>query len=459
MDQKRSCRSLFGPAALACAAALVLFTPSAQAQQPTPVLSNNVPVAVSGGQAALVAPLPPTQQLYFSIALPLRNEAQLQDLLNQLYDPSSPNYHQYLTVPQFAKSFGPTVSDYNAVVKFAQANGFTVTGTPADRMSVPVQGTVAQIESAFHVKMHVYQHPTENRLFFSLDRQPSLNLGVPVKFISGLNNFSPPRPALGSGSGSVSSESSNGLTGSGPYNSYLPSDMRAAYYTTTAGATGLTGNLQCVSLVEFDGYNINDVTATLSADGAGPNAASSRTNGNGGYSGNTNYLLTYKTAGVTYPNIQINNVPVSGGSAATFDVGEEEVVLDIAQAIGMAPGLSQVRVYIAPQESTWTTSGPYLFPSNSDDLAVFEQMITDFNNQVGCNQASISWNWSPENPLTDPDNTEFEEFGAIGISFFSASGDYGSWMRSRAGSTNALTATATSIPKKVRISLLLAERT
>ena len=203
--------------------------------------------------------------------------------------------------------------------------------------------------------------------------------------------------------------------------------MRAAYYTTTAGATGLTGNLQCVSLVEFDGYNINDVTATLSADGAGPNAASSRTNGNGGYSGNTNYLLTYKTAGVTYPNIQINNVPVSGGSAATFDVGEEEVVLDIAQAIGMAPGLSQVRVYIAPQESTWTTSGPYLFPSNSDDLAVFEQMITDFNNQVGCNQASISWNWSPENPLTDPDNTEFEEFGAIGISFFSASGDYGSW--------------------------------
>ena len=86
-------------------------------------------------------------------------------------------------------------------------------------------------------------------------------------------------------------------------------------------------------------------------------------------------------------------------------------------------------------------------------------MITDFNNQVGCNQASISWNWSPENPLTDPDNTEFEEFGAIGISFFSASGDYGSWDAVSAGSTNALTATATSIPKKVRISLLLAERT
>ena len=72
MDQKRS-RSLFGPAALACAAALVLFTPSAQAQQPTPVLSNNVPVAVSGGQAALVQLPPPTQQLYFSIALPLRD--------------------------------------------------------------------------------------------------------------------------------------------------------------------------------------------------------------------------------------------------------------------------------------------------------------------------------------------------------------------------------------------------
>ena len=104
--------------------------------------------------------------------------------------------------------------------------------------------------------------------------------------------------------------------------------------------------------MEFDGYNINDVTATLSADGAGPNAASSRTNGNGGIAATLITCSPKKLAGVTYPNIQINNVPVSGGSAATFDVGEEEVVLDIAQAIGMAPGLSQVRVYIAPQEST-----------------------------------------------------------------------------------------------------------
>ncbi len=437
MNRKRSPRSLFGPAALACAAALMSFTSLALAQQATPVLSNNVPLAVSNGQAALVAHLSSTQQLYFSIVLPLRNEAQLQNLLNQLYDSNSPNYRQFLTVPQFTQMFGPTADDYNALVKFAQASGFTVTGTPADRMSVPVQGTVAQIESAFHVKMNIYQHPTENRLFFSLDRQPSLNFSVPVQAISGLNNFSPPRPALSKGNGQANVNGSSGDNGA-----YLASDMRAAYYTKTLGATGLTGNGQCVSLVEFGGYDMtdnpsystggNDLTQTLAGQ-SGANTATSTTNGNGGYSGNTDYLLSYTTGGVQY-TIPINNVPVNGGNVGTYDGDELEVVIDMAQAIGMAPGMSQLRVYIAPDAGAWTQAPPsgnypfyYNFPSSSDDYAIFEQMINDYGAGVGCNQASISWNWAPEDPLNDPDNYAFQEFNAIGISFFAAAGDNGSW--------------------------------
>ena len=55
---------------------------------------------------------------------------------------------------------------------------------------------VAQMEKAFQVSMNVYRHPTEARTFFSPDREPSLNLSVPVARISGLNNFSIPRPML-----------------------------------------------------------------------------------------------------------------------------------------------------------------------------------------------------------------------------------------------------------------------
>ena len=94
------------------------------------------------------------------------------------------------------KQFGPTVADYQAIVDFAKANGFTVTNTPANRLLVDINGTVAQIQNAFHVVMTVYKHPTENRTFYSPDREPSLDLGVPISHIAGLNNYSIPRPML-----------------------------------------------------------------------------------------------------------------------------------------------------------------------------------------------------------------------------------------------------------------------
>lgn len=418
MKRKSILHSFFGPALLVTTGVLS-FIPSAVAQQPLQTLQNHVPQAVSNGQAAFVAPLPATQRLYLSIVLPMRNQAQLQDLLNELYDPSSPRYHQFLTVAQFADMFGPTNDDYQAVVNWAQNNGFTVTGTPADHMSVPVLGTVAQIERAFNVTMKVYQHPTENRRFFSPDREPSLNLSVPVAYLSGLSNFSVPRPMVSR------SDNPTNVSGSGPGGtSYLPSDMRAAYYTTAAGATGLTGSGQCVSLVEFDGYSINDVVSTFynSADSAVQNG--------------NNYILTYHDpTGSGTHSVPINNVLVNGGSVtpdpnAPSPNYEGEVVLDIAQVVGMAPGVSQVRMYLAPDQ--WTSASPnYMFPSSSDDYAILEQMITDFGNGVGCRQASMSWNWGPENPLSDPDNGEFDEMKSIGVSFFNASGDSGSWITNR----------------------------
>ena len=65
-----------------------------------------------------------------------------------------------------------------------------MTGKPANRLIVPINGSVGKIEKAFNVRMNNYKHPTENRIFYSPDREPSLNLSVPVAHVAGLNNFS-----------------------------------------------------------------------------------------------------------------------------------------------------------------------------------------------------------------------------------------------------------------------------
>lgn len=58
--------------------------------------------------------------LRLAIALPLRNQAALANLLEQIYDPTSPNYRHYLTVAQFTSQFGPTEQDYQSVIAFAR---------------------------------------------------------------------------------------------------------------------------------------------------------------------------------------------------------------------------------------------------------------------------------------------------------------------------------------------------
>jgi hypothetical protein len=378
--------------------AAALFFPSfvCQAQQSLQILHSHVRPAVSNGQAEQAGVLPPGQRLNLTIVLPLRNQGELDNLLGRLYDPSSPDYHHFLSVDEFTAQFGPTAEDYQAVVDFAQANGFSVTGRPANRLIVPINGSVAQVEKAFHVRMNVYRHPTEHRTFFSPDREPSLNLSVRVAHIAGLNNFSLPRSTVTKATGW---QAIANVSGSGPGGSYLAKDMRAAYYTSSlaTGATALTGISQTVGILEFDGYNISDVVGSF--DGT----ATSSANG-------SNYLLSYTptSGGATY-SIPVNNVLLDGATGAPLSGDDAEQVLDIVQAVGMAPGLNQVRVYVG--------DGSYFV----DDANIFNAMATENI----AKQLSVSWAWAPDDPSTD--DGFFAEFAAQGQSLFVASGDSGAF--------------------------------
>ncbi|HEY6273059.1 MAG TPA: choice-of-anchor D domain-containing protein [Terriglobales bacterium] len=366
-------------AAFICAAIFLLFAVAGQTQQPPSnlqVLHNHVRSVINNGQAVPVGQMPVTESMNVAIMLPLRNQAELTSLLNRIYDPSSPDYHHFLSVSEFTDEFGPSERDYQAVIDFAHANGFTVTDTPGNRLLVDINGTVAQIQQAFHVTMRVYQHPTENRTFHSPDREPSLALSVPISHIAGLNDFSIPRPHIKKAA--VGQVFHPDAGGSGPSGAFRPSDMRAAYY----GGTSLTGSGQSVAVIEFDGYNMADVTGDM---------------------GGTSFT------------VPITNVLIDGASAGS-DGDDGEQALDIAQAIGMAPGLSSVRVYIAPG----TTS------IGVGDTDMFNKIATDnISKSISC-----SWGWNPDD--TAQDDPIFQEYQAQGQTLFVASGDAGAYTGSNA---------------------------
>lgn len=203
---------------------LSFLVSAAQAEQYL-VTTSHVPDVVASGLAPIVGHLAGTQRLSLAISLPLRNQAELDDFLQRLYDPQSASYHQYLSVQEFAQRFAPTEADFEGLRKFADANGLNIVDAPANRMVLDVEAPAASIEAAFHVTLNLYQHPTEGRTFYAPDSEPTVNLDVPLLHVSGLDNFSLLQPKNIS-----SAPPSAKSTGSGPGGSFLGSDLRAAYY-------------------------------------------------------------------------------------------------------------------------------------------------------------------------------------------------------------------------------------
>ena len=357
-------------AAALCAFTLVFLAATAQAEQ-RPTMTSHVPDAVASGVAPLVGHLPGEQRLSLAISLPIRNQSELDDLLQRLYDPQSPLYHKYLSVQEFTDRFGPAEGDYAALLHFAQTNGLSVINTAANRMVVDVEAPAATIENAFHVSLGVYQHPTEHRTFYAPDREPTLDLDVTLLHISGMDNFTLPhakniRPSQQQRS---AEEPASKTTGSGPGGNFIGSDMRAAYY----GSGSLNGKGQSVGLFEYAGYQISDVK---------------------NYFKKVKQSFTIPVKGVSLNGVSLNCPP------ATCDDAEQ--VLDIEMAASMAPHLSQIVVYVG-----------------SNDVSIFNQMAVDNTSK----QLSCSWGWSDDESSLDP---IFEEMAAQGQSVFVATGDSGS---------------------------------
>ena len=351
--------------------------------QSLPPKTHHVREALHTGSARSLGRMPADQVMTLDVVLQLRDPAELDSFLKALYDPSSSSYRHFLSVQEFTERFGPSQDDYDAVISFLRANGFAVVGGTRDGMDVQVKGPISAVETAFHVSMGMYRHPTENRTFYAPDREPTAALPFALWHISGLDNFSIPHPMLVNRNDyakahGIDAEAvvSHATTGSGPSASFLGSDMRAAYY----GGTALTGAGQNLGLLEYYGTDLADLTT---------------------YFKNVN---------------QTNNVPITllstdGTSTSCVysraggDCDDTEQTLDMTQAIGMAPGLASLVMYIG-----------------STDTAIISAMTTHspLPTTIGC-----SWGWTPADATTlDP---YFKKMAAQGQTFFAASGDSSTW--------------------------------
>jgi kumamolisin len=343
---------------LGLACALALCAASAQAA--------TVPDLVSSGAAARLGAAPAALPLHVLVTLPLHHQAELDRMLARVTTPGNPDYGHYLSVAEFTRRFGPTDAEYRAAAAFFAAKGLRVTAGAPNRFMLQLDGTVADMQRSFNVTMNLYRTPDGSRTFYAPDREPEPALATPLLDVIGLDNAVPPRSRLLRSQSPAASG-----TGSGPSGNYIASDIRAAYY----GSGPLTGAGQSVGLMELGPFDAAAVQTFFA-----------------------NYGPTN--------SVPVNAISTDGSPVSCTNCSDGEQDLDIEYAIGMAPGLAQVQVYVG----------------NTAE-ATLNRMASDNTSR----QLSTSWGW---NKIFNTDDALFKEMAVQGQTLLTASGDYSSLSRS-----------------------------
>lgn len=92
-----------------------------------------------------------SQAVHFTVHLPLRNERELDTLLNAQVTTGSPLYHHFLTPAQFAAAYGPTRAHLQAAASPLRSAGFAVRVTAH---GLDVFGTAAQMSATFKTQVN-----------------------------------------------------------------------------------------------------------------------------------------------------------------------------------------------------------------------------------------------------------------------------------------------------------------
>ena len=172
-----------------------------------------------------------------------RSQQQQQDLdalLQQQQDPTSPNFHKWLTPSQFQSRFGISDSDLAAVKSWLQAKGLQVIEESSDRSMVVFSGPAAAVEQAFNTEFHSYSANGETHFANASELSlPSALAGVAAG-VRGLNDFRPrPRPHL-----------KRAFTSSISGSHFLaPDDFATIYNLKALYAAGIDGTGQKIAIV------------------------------------------------------------------------------------------------------------------------------------------------------------------------------------------------------------------
>ena len=303
--------------------------------------------------------------LSVSIALSLNHETELNQLLHDLYDPLSPNYHHFLSSNEFLERYAPTQNQVNQVKDFLISHHVPALSVSDNRLLIQTQGRASSFNSLFYTEIHHYQD-SEKHLYQSPAYELQVPTGLPIQAVHGLENTLHFR----SYAHTLRSNSTAGIT---------PGILQSAYRIPQK-PQGSQGRGQTLALFELDGFTSSDIQTYASSFG-----------------------LTF----TPLQTILVNGATGRPGS------GAGEVTLDIELMMAVAPDAKKILVY----EGTNDEQGV---------LGAYNKIASDNLANIVSTSWGMAEGELPSSVL-QTENSIFKQMAAQGQALFAASGDSGAY--------------------------------
>ena len=375
-------------------AAVPSTTTVSQSTSPTQNVRNNVvylpdaKVGVMTGDYDSAVAVNPAAQVSIMVGLNYQHQAQLNKFLSDVQDPTSSQYHHYLTSEEFTTIYSPSITAYNSLTSYFKSQGVTV-NTYSDRVAINLVGSFGQMQKIFHTQINTYRVGKES--FYAPAKSLSVHspYASQISTIQGLNN-------------KWQAKISPMFTGSGSNEKLYGTDLQTGYQLDQLYSNGYPTNLTIVTILWVG----SDSSGSL----VGPYYPSDI----------NNYFSQVIPASQPQPNVYaypVGNAPAPGISS-TKDTSQAnyESTLDIEMAGSLAPGASIVEVY-GPQATTTYLDQCFaavLNPSGTSSAATALQNTVVISNSWGGSDSSDSL-W-----------TQYEQQAASrGITVLASSGDSG----------------------------------
>jgi subtilase family serine protease len=289
----------------------------------------------------------------------------LDRLLEDQQNPSSPQYHAWLTPEEFGERFGLSTDDLAKVTGWLESQGLQIEAVAKSRTYVAFSAAAGQVRNMFKTELHRYTEGGESHFANAGDLEVPEDLAPLITGVRGLDDFRierhlRPQPMATDGGGG------RGLG---------PGDMADIYNLRPLWQKGINGAGQKIAVVGRSQVNLADIQNFR-----------------------TNFNL---------PKNDPQMIPVPGKPGPGYTNSFSEAVLDIEWAGSSAPNATILYVY---SQDIWDA---VQYAVDQNLAPVLSYSFT------ACEQAYTTGNW-----LTFDRNIA-QQANAQGITFVAASGDSG----------------------------------